>query len=132
MMMGRPVLFFSGSYVTCLRVGCVTPTKCFRPHVLQICTKTWSCGIRVCHVRIVTLVRGRGRLELCVQCRLQAAWIVTHVLFGRAPAVACAPSSNVVRTPAQIGIGISETENIGDAADEMGDNLQTVNLGGVY
>lgn len=31
---------------------------------------------------------------------------------------------------AQIGLGISETEHIGDDPDEMGENLKTANLGG--
>ena len=31
----------------------------------------------------------------------------------------------------QMGLGITETENIGDDPDEMGDSLSAANLGGV-
>lgn len=40
-------------------------------------------------------------------------------------------SAAVVYVCKQIGLGISETEDIGDEPGEMGEELQAANLGGV-
>lgn len=43
------------------------------------------------------------------------------------PGLVACDVSGVLR---QIGLGISETEHIGDEEGEMGENLQMANLGG--